>query len=84
MRPKTDDHDREIKLKRAMRFLEDGHKVQFTMLFRGRERFHQEIGRQIFDSILETLGDTVKVERFPRSEGNRLIMIVSPLKRPGD
>jgi translation initiation factor IF-3 len=80
MRPKTDDNDRRIKVQRAVRFLEEGHKVQFTMLFRGRERFHQEIGRAIFESILESLGDSVKVERPPRSEGNRLIMIVSPIK----
>ena len=81
MRPKTDDHDRGIKIKRAVRFLEEGHKVQFTMLFRGRERAHQDIGRRMFESILEMLGDTVKVERPPRGEGNRLIMIVSPVKR---
>jgi translation initiation factor IF-3 len=80
MRPKTDDNDRGIKVKRARRFLEEGHKVQFTMLFRGRERFHQDIGRGIFESILATLGEEVKVERPPRSEGNRLIMIVTPAK----
>ncbi len=80
LRPKTDDHDREIKVKRAMRFLEDGHKVQFTMLFRGRERFHQEIGHEIFDQIVASLGETIKVERMPRAEGNRLTMTLSPVK----
>lgn len=80
MRPKTDDNDRDIKIKRAKQFLAQGHKVQFTMLFRGRERFHQDMGRQIFDSIVATLGDEVKVERSPRAEGNRLIMVLSPAK----
>ena len=81
MRPKTDDNDRSIKMKRALRFLGEGHKVQFTMLFRGRERFHKEVGVEIFKTVLEQLGDTAKVERHPRPKGNRLIMVVSPLKQ---
>ncbi len=81
MRPKTDDNDRNIKMRRAKRFLEEGHKVQFTMLFRGRERFHKEIGRTIFEGIAESFGDTIKIERHPRAEGNRLIMVVSPAKK---
>lgn len=81
LRPKTDDNDRRIKLNRAFKFLEGGHKVQFTMLFRGRERSHQDIGRKIFDLMLEDLGEKVKVERPPRMEGSRMIMILSPGKR---
>ena len=80
LRPKTDDHDREIKLARATEFLEEGHKVQFTMLFRGRERFHRDRAAAIFDRILEGYGETVKVERRPVVEGRRMTMVIAPSK----
>ena len=80
MRPKTDDHDRLIKLNRAKAFLGEGHKVQFTMLFRGRERMHRDRARQMFDDILAELGETVKVERRAAMEGRRMTMIVAPTK----
>jgi translation initiation factor IF-3 len=81
LRPKTDAHDREIKLKRARDFLEEGNKVQFTMLFRGRERVHRERAAEIFGSILEELGETVKVERHPAMEGRRMTMVVAAAKQ---
>ena len=80
LRPKTDTHDRKIKLDRAKRFLEDGNKVQFTMLFRGRERFNRDFAAGAFNAILENLGDTVKVERAASMEGRRMTMIVAPVK----
>lgn len=80
IRPKTDAHDREIKVKHAREFLEEGHKVQFTMLFRGRERFHRELAADIFGGILQEFGDTVKVERMPAMDGRRMTMIVAPVK----
>ncbi|MCP4593342.1 MAG: translation initiation factor IF-3 [bacterium] len=80
MRPKTDTHDRDIKMNRAVRFLDEGSKVQFTMLFRGRERAHQEVGLAIFKGIVEELGEQVKVERAPRLEGRRLTMVLAPVK----
>lgn len=80
IRPKTDKHDREIKVKHARDFLDAGHKVQFTMLFRGRERFHRERAIEIFQSLLEEFGDTVKIERAPAMEGRRMTMVVSPVK----
>lgn len=80
LRPKTDSHDREIKIKRATRFLKKGHKVQFTMIFRGRERSHREIGFQTFQSILVEFGQRVKVERSPSVEGRLMVMIVAPVK----
>lgn len=82
LRPKTDDHDRLIKMKRAVGFLEEGHKVQFTMLFRGRERFVRGNADKIFTGILEQLGDTVKIERRASMEGRRMTMLVAPIKRP--
>lgn len=81
LRPKTDIHDREIKLDRAKRFLGEGNKVQFTMLFRGRERFNREFAVGIFDAILVEFGDAIKIERPPSMEGRRMTMIVAPVKR---
>ena len=78
MRPKTDPHDREIKLNRARRFLSEGAKVQFTMLFRGRERFHRERAMAIFTAIIEEFGETIKVERPAHIEGRRMTMVVAP------
>ena len=81
LRPKTDTHDRIIKMDRAKAFLEDGHKVQFTMLFRGRERFYKDRAIDMFNEILAELGDAVKIERPPGMEGRRMTMMVSPVKR---
>lgn len=78
MRPKTDTHDRQIKMGRAMQFLNDGCKVQFTMLFRGRERAHQDVGLDIFQGIVRELGEDVRVERPPRLEGRRMTMVLAP------
>jgi translation initiation factor IF-3 len=78
MRPKTDDHDLEIKTSKAREFLEDGCKVQFTMIFRGREQLHQHIGRETFNDIITKLSDVGKVERETRLEGRRMIMILMP------
>ena len=80
IRPKTDDHDRLIKMNRAIKFLQKGDKVQFTMMFRGRERFHQDIGYRIFQEIKQELVDVAKVEREPRMEGRRMTMVVGPAK----
>jgi len=80
MRPKTDNHDRTIKINRALRFLSRGCKVQFTMQFRGRERAHREIAIQIFRGVVEELGELVKVERPPSMDGRHMIMILAPNK----
>jgi translation initiation factor IF-3 len=80
MRPKTDDHDRTIKINRALRFLNRGSKVQFTMQFRGRERAHRDIAVEIFRGVVEELGELVKVERPPRMDGRHMIMILAPNK----
>lgn len=80
LRPKTDTHDRSIKVKHAIDFLSDGDKVQFTMKFRGRERSHREIGIEAFESIIRELGPLIKVERAPSMEGRDMIMILIPTK----
>lgn len=83
IRPKTDPHDREIKLNRARRFLGQGDRVQFTMMFRGRERFHKEVGLAIFDGIVTELGDLAKLERPARAMGRRMTMVMVPSKPAG-
>lgn len=81
LRPKTDPHDLGIKLDRAKKFLAQGHKLQFTMLFRGRERFNRDFAATIFRGILEELGETIKIERPASMEGRRMTLLVSPVKK---
>ncbi|MCK6455351.1 MAG: translation initiation factor IF-3 [Phycisphaerae bacterium] len=80
LRPRTDEHDRDIKIEHARKFLEHGDRVQFTMMFKGRERFHQEIGQEAFNYILQVLGELAKVERPPKMEGRRMTMVLVPAK----
>lgn len=75
-RPVTDPHDIGIKLNKAAKFLEKGHKVKFSMRFRGREMSHTEVGMQIMQDILETLTD-INIEKEPKLVGNQIQMIVS-------
>ncbi len=82
LRPKTDDNDREIKLKRASKFLEQGHKVQFTMLFRGRERQHRDLAFETMTEIVARFQEHTKIERHPKFEGRRMTMVLAPLKAP--
>lgn len=82
IRPKTDPHDRQIKLEHAREFLLRGDKVQFTMIFKGRERFHQEIGQESFNEIAAGLADVGKVERDAKMLGRKMTMIMIPLKVP--
>jgi translation initiation factor IF-3 len=77
VRPKTDKHDIETKIRIARGFLERGDKVQVNMLFRGREMMHQEVGRQVMQSIIEALEDIIKVERPPTQEGRRMVMLLA-------
>ena len=80
LRPKTDDHDREVKLKRARSFLEKGDKVQFTMMFRGRENVHRDIGRAILAKICDNFEDVAKLEMAPKAVGRRMVMVLAPSK----
>ncbi len=80
LRPKTDTHDREIKLKQAIKFFKHGDKVQFTMVFRGRERLRREVALEVFRSIVEEFGARVKVERPPSMDGRHMVMIMSAAK----
>jgi translation initiation factor IF-3 len=80
IRPKTDDHDRAIRIGQAIRFLRQGDKVQFKMMFRGRERAHREIGVGIFHGILQQIGELARVERPPAMDGRDMVMVLSPNK----
>ena len=81
IRPKTDDNDRLIKVNRAKKFLAQGNKVQFTMLFRGRERAHPILALDIFKSIVGQIGELAKIERPARIEGRRMTMVLAPGKK---
>lgn len=78
LRPKIDDHDRGIKIDHAKKFLEKGHKVQFTMLFRGREMIYVDHGYEIMQEILETMAEVAKIEREAKKMGRRMTMVVAP------
>src|SRR5438477_2449740 len=78
LRPKTDPHDRSIKVNHAKEFLAKGDKVQFTMVFKGRERAHPQMAMEIFNAILADLEGVAKVERPAKLEGRRMTMVVMP------
>jgi translation initiation factor IF-3 len=78
LRPRTDQHDLDFKLKNARRFLLDGDKVKITVMYRGRELVHREIGRKQLDRVVELLGPIAVVESLPRMEGRLLSMILVP------
>jgi translation initiation factor IF-3 len=83
MRPKIDDHDRGIKVKHAAEFLERGDKVQFTMMFRGREMMYVDHAREVMGSIVQTLQEIAKVERQTEMLGKRMTIILAPAKTSG-
>ena len=78
LRPRTDDHDLGFKLKNIRRFLMEGDKVKVTVMYRGRELVHREIGRRQLDRVVEMLGSLGAVENPPRMEGRFLSMILVP------
>jgi translation initiation factor IF-3 len=78
VRPKTGDHDLEVKLRKARQFLEEGHKVLFNVFFRGRERSHTELGRYLLERIATDLEDCSRVERMPAMDGRRMTMMLLP------
>ena len=78
LRPETDKHDLEIKVKHGREFLEKGHKVQFSVFFRGRQMLHTDHGRKVLDDIIVSLEDIAKVERPTRMTGKRMILLLVP------
>ena len=81
MRPKTEEHDFQFKLKNARRFLEEGNKVKVTVMFRGREVTHPEFGRRLLERVAEEVKDLGQVESMPSMSGRFMTMVMAPLKK---
>ncbi len=79
-RPGIEDHDFEFKTRHARRFLEEGNKVKVTMMFRGRQVAHPELGREVLDRVAAELDDVGKIESAPDMEGRNMTMILVPKK----
>ena len=80
LRPKTDEHDFEVKLKAARGFLEEGDKVKLTVRFRGRELAHRDIGNERCDEFFKAVEDLALIETKPSMEGKQMFMILAPKK----
>jgi len=81
-RPKIDEHDYVTKMKHVERFLAEGSKVKLTIMFRGREVFHPELGLRILDRVAEQVSEIAIVESAPRQDGRNMTMVLHPIKRP--
>ncbi|MGH8972314.1 MAG: translation initiation factor IF-3 [Acidimicrobiia bacterium] len=81
-RPKIDEHDYTTKTKHVERFLNEGSKVKITIMFRGREMAHPELGKKILDRISEQVRDLATVESSPRVDGRNMVMVLAPAKKP--
>jgi len=77
----TDQHDLEVKMKRARKFLEDGNQVKLSMRFRGREMVYASRGAEQLKRIADDLKELGKVENMPNLEGRQMIMVLGPLKK---
>jgi translation initiation factor IF-3 len=86
VRPKTDDHDVETKIRHIRRFLEEGNKAKITVRFRGREITHPEKGEEVLREIITELEGTIVIEQKPALEGKTMTMLIAPkpgaIKRP--
>lgn len=81
-RPGIEDHDYEFKVRHARRFLDEGNKVKLTMMFRGRQVTHPELGRDVLERVTTDLEDIAKVEMQPIFERRTMSMVLAPLKHP--
>ena len=82
LRPRTGQHDIDLKVRIATRLLATGDKVKLSVMFRGREISHPEVGREVLNKAMAGLGDTVTIEKPPGMEGRFLTVILSPTKKP--
>jgi len=78
LRPKTDEHDLQFKIKHVRRFLEEGNKAKITVVFRGREITHMELGQIALEKFVEELQDVALIEVRPKMEGRNMFIIVAP------
>jgi translation initiation factor IF-3 len=80
-RPKIDRHDYETKKGHVERFLRAGSRVKITIMFRGREMAHTDLGRRILDRLVEDLKEVAVVDAFPKQEGRNMIMVIAPVRK---
>ena len=80
LRPKTEAHDLEVKIKHVKKFLEQHNKVKISMIFRGREIAYTEIGRKIMEDVKNALADGCVIDQQPKLEGRSMVMVLSPKK----
>jgi translation initiation factor IF-3 len=81
-RPKIDEHDYETKMRHVERFLGEGSKVKLTIMFRGREMAHPELGRRILERVAERVAEIAIVESAPKQDGRNMTMVLNPTRRP--
>ena len=79
LRPGTETHDYNFKIKNAKKFITKGNKVKFTVKFKGREMQHTNLGKELMNKIIEETKDVAKVESEPKFEGHQMVMIIQPL-----
>ena len=79
LRPGTEIHDYNFKIKNAKKFITKGDKVKFTVKFKGREMQHTELGKELMTKIIEETKDIAKVESRPKFEGRQMVMIIQPI-----
>jgi len=77
-RPRTEEHDYNVKIKKVREFLEESNKARITVMFRGREMSHRELGQKVLQEIIEDLKDVAVIEAVPRMEGRQMFMILAP------
>ena len=83
-RPATDEGDYQVKLRNLKRFLDEGDKAKVTLLFRGREMAHQELGMRVLERVRDDLTDMAVVEAMPKLEGRQMVMVLAPRRKaPG-
>jgi translation initiation factor IF-3 len=83
-RPKIDPHDYETKKGHVVRFLNAGARVKVTIMFRGREMAHTELGRRILDRLVADLGEMASVEATPKQDGRNMVMVIAPTRKHGE
>lgn len=79
-RPKIDEHDFDTKVKHVERFLREGSKVKLTIMFRGREVSHPELGRRILDRVADQVEEIGEVEAYPKIDGRNMTMVLGPAR----
>ena len=82
-RPKIDEHDYVTKMKHVVRFLGEGNKVKLTIMFRGREMAHPELGMKILTRVADDVADFATVESTPRLDGRNMTMVLHPTRKDG-